>query len=184
MKVRGNILRARVAFVHERFGKEAWQSVLEVLPEADRKILTGIIGHGSWYPFEVSVRLDEAIVRVVGHGQTRVFEELGRTSAKENLSTVHARFLEPPDPQEFLKKTPQIYQFYYDVGHRTYESTGPHSGVLTTHDAETFSAPDCATVIGWHKQALEMCGARDVKITETECRARGDAHCRSEVSGS
>lgn len=184
MNVRGNILRARAAFVRETFGEDSWQKVLAEVPEQDRKILKGIITHGAWYPFEISVRLDEAIVRVVGGGETKVFEELGRASARENLSTVHARFLDPPDPQELLKKSPMIYQFYYDVGHRTYEQTGPKSGVLTTHDAETFSVPDCATVIGWHKQALELVGAHDVTIVESQCRARGAPTCRYEISWS
>ena len=184
MNVRGNILKARVAFVRERFGEAAWQKVLASLPEQDHKVLGGILTHAAWYPFEISVRLDDAIVRVVGGGQTKIFEELGRTSAKENLTTVHARFLDPPDPQEFLKKTPMIYKFYYDLGSRSYEQTGPRSGVLTTSDAETFSVPDCATVVGWHKQALEMCGARSVVIRETECRARGGLRCRYEVSWS
>jgi hypothetical protein len=56
--------------------------------------------------------------------------------------------------------------------------------VLTTYDAETFSAHDCQTVIGWYERALEMCGARDVRIVEEECRATGGATCRYSVSWS
>jgi uncharacterized protein (TIGR02265 family) len=184
MKVRGNVLRARVAFVKERFGEQAWDKVLAALIDEDRKSLKGIITHGAWYPFEVSVRLDEAIVKVVGGGDTRIFEDIGRASAIENLTTVHARFLDPPLPQELLKKSPMVYQFYYDIGYRTYEQTGPNSGVLTTLDAETYSVPDCATVIGWYKQALEMCGAKDVVIVEDTCRARGSQVCRYVISWS
>jgi hypothetical protein len=60
--------------------------------------------------------------------------------------------------------------------------TGAKEAVLTTHDAETFSAPDCLTVIGWYRKALEMCGATTVRIVEEECRARGGAVCRYRVS--
>jgi hypothetical protein len=53
--------------------------------------------------------------------------------------------------------------------------------VLTTIDAGSFSAPDCQTVIGWHRKALEMCGMRGVQIVEEECRAKGGAVCRYRI---
>jgi hypothetical protein len=77
-----------------------------------------------------------------------------------------------------MRKAPVIYKFYYDTGYREYKETGPTSGVLTTFGAETFSRPDCLTVIGWYKEALRMCGAVRVVVTEEECRALGDPHCR------
>ena len=52
------------------------------------------------------------------------------------------------------------------------------AGALTTYEAETFSEIDCLTIIGWHKQALAMCGAREVTMREEICRAKGGAVCR------
>jgi hypothetical protein len=89
---------------------------------------------------------------------------------------VHRGFLVPGDPQAFLAKTPLIYSYYYDQGRRDYQRTGDEEAVLTTRDAETFSAPDCLTVVGWYRRALEMSGARSPKVVEEECRARG-ARC-------
>ena len=71
-----------------------------------------------------------------------------------------------------------IYSFYYEQGRREYRKEGEREAVLTTHDAETFSAADCLTVVGWHRKALEMCGARQVRIVEEECRALGGTVCR------
>jgi CDP-paratose 2-epimerase len=41
---------------------------------------------------------------------------------------------------------------------------------MTTYEAETFSAADCLTVVGWYKQALELNGAKDVVVVEEETR--------------
>ncbi len=183
MKVKGNIIRARIAFVKDRFGDDAWQKVLAALPEADRKQLGSVMGV-TWLEFELGDRLDKAIVAVLGGGNTQVFEDMGRASARENLGGPHSSFLQPPDPQKFLSKAALIYRFYYDTGQRTYEQTGPTSGVLTTTGSETFSIADCATVIGWYKEALAMLGARDVAIVEETCCARGDPACRYKVSWS
>lgn len=180
-KVKGSVLRSRLAFVEENFGKDGLQKVLDTLEETDRKALDVMLP-SSWLPFEVGKRLDDAIVSAVGSGQTEFFERLGVASAERNLTTVHSAFLTPGDPHAFLAKAPQIYRLYYQTGRREYERTGEREGVLTTHDAETFSAPDCLTVIGWYKRALEYCGARNPQVVEEECRAKGAAVCRYRVS--
>jgi hypothetical protein len=134
-----------------------------------------------WYPFELGKRLDDAIVTVVGGGDLQFFRRLGRASADKNLTSLHKSFLTPGDPHAFLAKAPQIYALYYDTGHREYERTGERSGVITTTGAETFSMPDCLTVIGWYERALEMCGATRPTLVEEECRAQGGAVCRYQV---
>lgn len=183
MQVKGNILRARIAFVKERFGEAAWDRVVRTLSADDQKQLSGVV-NVAWYPFDLGRRLDDVIVAVLSGGNTTVFEEMGRASARENLTTVHRSFLEPRDPQTFMQKAPMIYCFYYDTGRRTWEATGPTSGVMTTHDADTHSIADCATVVGWHKEALAMIGAKNPVIVEEACRARGDDCCRYRVNWS
>jgi len=37
-------------------------------------------------------------------------------------------------------------------------------------------------VIGWYKRALELCGAKNPRIVEDSCRARGDEVCRYRVN--
>ena len=71
---------------------------------------------------------------------------------------------------------------YYEKGRREYAKTGAKSAVLTTHDAEVFSAPDCLTVVGWYRRALELCGSVEVTVGEEECRARGANVCRYRLS--
>jgi uncharacterized protein (TIGR02265 family) len=181
VNVKGNVLLARLAFVREHFGEDAIERVVSTLPEADRFVLRGMIGNVGWYPLELAKQLDEAIVRVLGGGNSSVFEEIGAASAQKNLTTVHKLSLTVGNPQHFLAQTPVIYKLYYDQGSREYQQTGPTSGILTTHDAETFSAADCLTVIGWHKEALKMCGAVNVSMVEEECRALGGKVCRYRV---
>ncbi len=179
-KVKGAVLKSRLAFVTEHAGMDGLQQVLALLPADDRKSLDGLLTM-SWYPFELGKRLDDAIVKVVGRGDPQFFRRLGRASADRNLTTVHKSFLALGDPHGFLAKSPQIYTLYYETGRREYERTGERSGVIITRDAETFSAPDCLTVAGWYERALELCGATQPRVRETECRAKGGAVCRYEV---
>jgi uncharacterized protein (TIGR02265 family) len=180
-QVKGSVLKSRLAFVEQHAGKDGVERVLATLEAPDRAALRNLVAI-QWCPFELGRRLDDAIVKVLGHGRTQFFERLGAASADANLTSVHKAFLTPGDPQAFLAKAPQIYRLYYDTGRREYARVGPKEAVLTTHEAETFSSPDCLTVVGWYRRALEMCGAIRVQIVEEECRARGGAVCRYRVS--
>ncbi len=182
MQIKGMIINARKDFVEEHFGDDAWEKVVASLPAEDQKMLENLVLTASWYPFEFGKRIDEVIVEILGEGDEEIFEEIGAKSARRNLTKVQKSFLTSGDPQAFLKKAPLIYKFYYDTGRREYEQTGAKSGVLTTYDAKTFSIPDCLTVVGWYKEALHMCGAKNVDIEEEECRARSGSCCRYVVS--
>ncbi len=71
---------------------------------------------------------------------------------------------------------------YYEAGHREYEKVGEREALLTTYDAETYSVPDCSTVVGWYRKALQMCGVARPKVVEEQCRATGAPHCRYRVT--
>lgn len=180
-QIKGSVVKSRLAFVEDNFGKEAVDRVLATLSDADRKALGSVLTV-KWYPLELGTRLDEAIVKVLADGKPEFFERLGVASADKNLGGVHKAFVTPGDPHAFLTRTPAIYSLYYEKGRREYQKTGDRSATLTTYDAEVFSAPDCLTIVGWHRRALEMCGARNVRVVEAECRSRGASVCRYNLS--
>ncbi|MFH0990921.1 MAG: hypothetical protein V1799_12980 [bacterium] len=178
MKIKGHILNARKDFVRSNFGDAGWEKVVSAMPAKDQEVLKGVLLSSQWYLFEIGDRLDKAIVDVLGGGKKSFFEDLGAKSAQRSLSMEHKSFLSVGNPQAFMKKADMIYKFYYNIGRREYKETGPTSGVMTTYDAETFSVADCLTVIGWYRVALKMCGVKEVKIVEEECRATGGSCCR------
>ena len=182
-QIKGSVLKSRLAFVEEHAGRDGLERVLAALDPAARRELKMVLTV-KWYAFEIGKALDDAIVNVIAGGRPEFFERLGRASAEKNLATMHRGFLVDGDPHAFLAKAQSIYSLYYETGRREYRRVGEREGVLTTHDAETFSAPDCLTVVGWYKHALELCGAKDVSMVEEECRAAGGAACRYRITWS
>jgi uncharacterized protein (TIGR02265 family) len=181
IRVKGSVLISRLDLVREIGGEEALERILSRSLPDDSGQLKHLLA-SSWYPFDISRRLDMTIVEQLGGGRTDFFEQLGASSAEKNLNGVHRALLCVGDPHRFLERTPRIYRFYYDQGRRDYEKVGPREAVLTTYDAETFSEGDCATVVGWYKRALQMCGAGGVSVTEEECRARHGNVCRYRIT--
>ena len=183
-QTKGAVLLARRAFVTKNYGAAGWQRVLEGLPERSRPTIEGNMLSTRWYPFSVNNDLDATIVKVLGGGNDSIFKAIGAASASENLGGPHRPFLAPGKPELFLSRTASIYSFYYNIGRRDYEATGPTSGVMTTFGGEASSKNDCLTVIGWYEEALKMCGATQVDMVEESCRAKGDPYCRYQISWS
>lgn len=180
-EVKGSVLKSRFAMIEDLGGAAAVERVLAAMTPQDRAALKTVVAIG-WYPFDLGTRLDDAIVRTLGGGRPEFFEKLGAASAEKNLTGAHKSFLAPGDPHRFLSRAHAVYAAYYKSGHREYERTSDKEALLTTYEAATFSVPDCLTVVGWYKKALEMCGCAGVKVVEEECRARGGKVCRYRAS--
>jgi hypothetical protein len=176
------VLSSRRSFVLRRFGAETLAKISGSLPEEDRDILEGILLPAGWYPVDVAARFDAAIVSVMGGASERAFWELGRASADENLLKFQASFVRGKTPATFLAQTPAIYRLYYEKGRREFIPSGANAGTIVTRDAESVTVADCLTVMGWHERALEMVGAKSIRIAHPTCRARGGAVCRYELS--
>jgi uncharacterized protein (TIGR02265 family) len=175
--IAGNVLLSRLAFAQERLGSSGLEQLLQPLPSADQHTLHRV-KPAALYTMDLNQRLDEALAQHLSPADpAAIYVELGRASADKNLAGPHQTFLQPGDPQRFMASAKYIYKFYYAVGTRTYERTGPTSGILRTFDAPEVSTSDCLTVVGWHQRALELCGAREVTITHPSCRAQGAVHC-------
>jgi uncharacterized protein (TIGR02265 family) len=177
-QIKGNVLASRLEYVRAKGGEPAVEAVLARLPAADQEVLRGWILPISWYPLELNLRLDDAIAAVLSpHDRSRVFLDMGRASADASLPGPQRPYVKAGDPHFLLRSSPQIYGAYYRVGRRTYERTGECSAVLRTFDAESVTATDCLTVVGWHERAIELSGGKDVRVVERKCRARGDPNC-------
>jgi uncharacterized protein (TIGR02265 family) len=175
--VKGSVLQSRIGFVRRQRGDDCVARVLERLPESDRAVLAGLILPFAWYPFETNAHLDQAIVDELGRGDT-VFRELGAASADDNLTSAsQLHYIREHNPHALLKQATGIYGVYYDTGRRDYERVSDTRAVLRTYESLSFSVADCATVVGWHVRAIEMCGGRKVRVTEPKCRALGGECC-------
>ncbi|HZI09127.1 MAG TPA: TIGR02265 family protein [Myxococcus sp.] len=177
-RIKGGVLISRLNMLRQHGGQVRVDEVLRRLPPEDQAVLRKMILPIAWYPMELNLRLDSAIAEVLSpEDKRRAFIDMGRASAEESLHGAQHVFVRPGDPHFLLSQAPQIYRFYYAVGSRTYEKTGPRAAVLRTFGAENVTEADCLTIIGWHERAIELSGGRSVSVEHPLCRARGAPHC-------
>ncbi len=177
-RVKGSVLLARLSYVREHGGEAALEKVIARLPRADQDVLRGWILLIEWYPLDLELRLDDAISEVLSpNDKSKVFLDMGRASAQMNLDGPQKSYVRAGDPHFLLSLAPKIYADYHTAGRRVYERAGDKAALVKTFDAETVTANDCLTVVGWLERAVELSGGKNVKVTQARCRAQGDPHC-------
>lgn len=177
-RIKGGVLISRLNLLRQQGGQLRVDLVLGRLPPSDQALLRRSLLPVAWYPLELNLRLDSAIAEVLSpDDERRAFIEMGRASAEESLRGPQNSFLQAGNPHFLLSQAARIYRFYYAVGSRTYDKTGPRSAVLRTFSAENVTEADCLTIIGWHERAIELSGGLTPRITHPLCRAQGAPHC-------
>lgn len=176
-QVVGGLLLARLEYLRHHGGSALLERVLARLDAPDAEVLRGPILPVSWYPRQLRLGVDEAIVSLVSRGdRADVLVGMGRASADAILDG--AKFIKHGVPQFFLEAVPRLYRAHHTVGRRVYQPLGENEGIIRTFDADGLVVPDdCWTVVGWLQRGLELSGADAVLVTETSCRAAGGPCC-------
>lgn len=175
---KGTILLHAQSFVVARFGAAGWQGVLDRLPADDRETFKAILPI-TWYPHEADVRLFGALVEVLGKGDRQVLVDLGRFEAEQDLRRIHRMFLRFANPAYVLEKASDYWSRFHNTGSWSVERReNGASGTLLD-----FDPPDelhCVYLEAYILRMFELVGGRQVRVSHSQCRCRGDSGCTFE----
>jgi hypothetical protein len=183
VQVKATMLRTRLDFLGERFGPDALRSVLEALPEDDRKTLHAVLP-SSWVPFTLLNRLDDVIVRKLGGGQTGVIEQAGAYSALKNLTSIYKIFVDQArgDPQSLMESLSGMHATFYDWGGMRAHAVSPERCRMEMDYLGSASRTNCRSAIGFYSEALRQLHLKAVRVEETTCQADGASLCVYDVA--
>jgi predicted hydrocarbon binding protein len=180
-RLKGGIFRSHLQWVRDHQSPEDFQRLMEALSPEARKELGGTVLATSWFPFARLIELDRAIRTLFGHGQDELLAELGRYSARINLSTTYKVFDRKVN-QEFFRNSALIHSQFQDFGKVTYEQTGENSLRMVHTSHACFSPVYCASAIGYYEGCVASHGGQTPRVVETECQCYGDGSCTFDIS--
>jgi serine/threonine protein kinase len=155
--------------------REAMAGGLDLELSADEEaLLDQYVLLSGWYPWE---RFEWLMHRVHEHlmgGTDAGARRMGRWTAEQNLSGIHASFVYPGDVRRTLRSLPHMWSRYFDFGEVSTEP-GP-DGEVTVRVTDYPFAPAVheQMLLGWTTGAVEMAGGsvRDIELTSAP--SRGD----------
>lgn len=182
-EVKGTSVAGKRQYVLKHHGEEKLRTVLAQLRdrEAAKRLETTVL-KSSWYPFDFWVDLTQAIDRVVGNGDGRLFRPMAAQTAEDDLSTVYKVFFKFTEPMRIFERAEQLWDAYYRPGKNKITKISPTSVEMEIIDFDQPNWAHCESVLGWAERSVQLTGAKNVRCEHLECRGRGAARCRMRVS--
>jgi hypothetical protein len=176
---KGTLFQHTREYVLGRHGAAAWDAIVRALPGDDQTILSGIVLTSGWYPLGTFNRLVDAYAAV--HGRPAV-GTVSRYIATQDLNIIFKMVLKMASPAFVLKRSPSIYSRYFTGGRFATDEAAAGSWRLEldapANDEDGPSEAICTFAVpAWLETALELSGARQVKLDHVACRFRGAPRC-------
>jgi len=178
-RVKGAMVRAHLQFVRDQLGEPALALTLKSLPPAVATEVQGILA-STWCAFESLIVLDRTIARVAGRDERELMHELGRYSARINLSTIYRAF-HRDDIHEFFRNSATLHRQFQDFGDCEYENVGEGHGRISVRNAVCFSPAYCSSEAGYLEQVIATHGGTSASVTESACQCANDDRCTFEL---
>jgi hypothetical protein len=175
--VKGSSISSRALWVRLHHGDDGLQALGKAVKPATREALEGQIDKAAWYSFDVFVDLNESIDKVFGGGDLGLVKTLGRFGADANLKTIYRLFYMVGTVKWVMDRAARLWDLHYDSGRFLIVRKPGNEFEARIVKFATPHRTHCLSVSGWAERSVELSGGKDVKVTETACRAKGDDDC-------
>jgi hypothetical protein len=153
------------------------EAALATLPPHLRHYLDERIQIATWYPEEDLIELIRALARVLPVGVGRVYEQMGRLSARDQLTGVYRHLLEGGDRLSLPRRGLVLWQSQHDSGRLKLTMEAAGSARIEIADFALPTREMCQILMGYTAEMFVMAELKDPVIRQTSCRVDGDAIC-------
>lgn len=176
--IRGqNVIDAKKYLV-DKFGRDAVDKTLERMLPAGRDIISGNITAIAWVEETAFIDFLSAAEKIFGSQSSNIAGDLGYYSALRSIPKFYSIFIKLGDMDFVFKRGQNFWKQVHNHGRIEISAVKDDCAVAYIYENKAPSKIICRYAIGYIKAILEMCGAKDVIISETQCVADGADCCR------
>ena len=176
-QIKGQSILAVKAYIEEKFGVDALARIINVMPLDDKQTLLKKILPGSWQPEKVFARFLETAELLYGDKSYKMSKDIGLFSAQLNISRFYKIFIHFGDPAFVIPRASRFWSQIHNVGEMTGEKTSDKSGVARVKGHVFSTKAFCAYLAGYMTAILQMSGAKNISMQETQCVLSGGDCC-------
>lgn len=178
--IKGSNFKSILKYVAEKFGPDAPEQVIEQLPPADQKLFENSIYDGAWLSERVYADLSYSVDKVFGNGDHSLCFEIGRYNAHNCVPKLYSLFVRSGSPEFVLKSASNFWRQTHNSGSLVIHELTSNSTILYLKDfyhGNHHNPAFCHGLRGYIAGALELSGAKNVRMEEEQCGALGASHC-------
>lgn len=182
-RVQARTVRAREAFVRERYGANELEHYHAAVSPPLRALFADRSDPpGGWVEFPLFVEANVTADRLFGHGNDALSWEIGRFAATHNLGVWKGMFMRHMRPTTFMGIAGGLWGSHYDGGKLLSRAHGQNGLYVTIADFPSPHRSHCLSIAGWIHGSLEIGPRSNIAVDETACRVLGDDKCEFLIS--
>jgi hypothetical protein len=171
--VAGKSVLTLQVYLRREFGDEAYERLLDELPNDEAAPMRGIVLPVNWYPTAPYVRAIEIAHARLGDGDFA--DRFGAFAAEYQINMFQKFILRFASPTFFLDRAGRLWHRFHDTGEWEIEG-GDKRMTGTLRNFAAVSAIYCRVLVAWIHRASQLTGTVGETV-HSKCRARGDDAC-------
>jgi hypothetical protein len=152
-------------------------AALRALPARLHHYLEKRIQLASWYPEEDLLELIRAVARTLPASGDNLYEQMGRFSAREQLSGVYHHLLAGSDQFSLPRRGLVLWQSQHDSGRLSMTIEAPGSARVEVVHFALPSREMCGVLRGYTAEMFAMADLEGIGVEESGCRVDGADRC-------
>lgn len=181
--VKGSPVRSLQKFIEKELTAEQREQLLRTLPPDFAERLRGPILPTETIPVYLQNRLTEGAAKLKGEAIDAFARRAGHAAASDAIKGIYRFFVLVMTPPSLLSKASQMWRAVYNRGELRVSEQTDHGATVALLDFPSEVA-GCARITGWIERLAELTGAKDVRIRQTQCFAKGAPHCEWSITWS
>ena len=174
--VKGSPVRSLQKFLDAQLTPEQRDAVLNALPPDFATRLRGTVLATETIPVYILNKLTEEAARARGESLDAFARRAGRDGAGDAVKGIYRFFALVLTPAALLSRASQMWRALYNRGEMRVENQTDRGATIKLVDFPSEPA-GCARVTGWIERMGELTGAKNVRVQQTQCYAKGAPHC-------
>jgi len=174
--VKGSPVRSLQKFIDAELTPDQRGAVLSALPAEYGARLRGPVLATETIPVTVLNKFTEEAAKVKGEPVEQFARRAGREGASDAVKGIYRFFALVMTPPALLSKASQMWSSLYNRGELKVANQTEHAATIKLLNFPS-EVPGCSRVTGWIERMAELTGAKDVKVQQTQCYAKGAPHC-------
>lgn len=174
--VKGSPVRSLQKFLEQELTSEQRISVLAMLPQPFSSRLATPILATETVPVHILNQLTTEAAKLKGEPMDSFARRAGREAAGEAVKGVYRFFALVLTPAALLSKASTMWSSLYNRGEMRVENQTDRGATLKILDFPS-ETPGCGRITGWIERMAEITGAKNVRVVQTQCYAKGAPHC-------
>ena len=174
--VKGSPVRSLQKFIDAELSPDQRDTVFRNLPpEFATRFRTPILATET-VPVHMLNRFTEEAAKAKNEPVEAFARRAGREAAGDAVKGIYRFFALVMTPPALLGKASQMWSSLYNRGEmRVEDQTGTSARIRIANFPS--EAAGCARVSGWIERMAELTGAKNIKVEQTQCFAKGNPCC-------